>query len=147
MRLELMDPYGSRHPISTLQHGLIALWLNEWAGRAKTYGWSLTIQPETPEESQVITAEQFSNINSTTIRKLATKLGEKKYMATARWCDFHDHAYRAPDDPDDINVVKFAGNAKEICPECAAEIGLNDEYRAPEPPATRHEAITSAKGK
>jgi hypothetical protein len=144
VRLELTDPYGSRHPISTTQRGLLALWLNEWAARIQSYGWNLNIQPETPEESQVIRAEQLGLIDAKTVRKLATKIGEKKYMATARWCDFHDHAYRCPDDPDDINIVKFNGKEKEICPECATEIGLNDDYNAPDTPATRHAAIAGA---
>jgi hypothetical protein len=146
MRVDLIDPWGVTRSISSYKPGIISLWLHEYVPLMNVQGWTIKIQPETAEEQRNVKSET-SYIDAKMLSKLATKIGDKKYMATARWCDFHNHPYRAPDDPDDINVVKFGGKEKEICPECAAEVGLNDDYSAPESPVVRHAAITSSKGK
>jgi hypothetical protein len=76
-------------------------------------------------------------------------------MSEARWCDYGDHPYKGGREGTVImgrtEKIKnqWGGeqphtepNVKEICPECAASIGLNDGYEAPESPAERHKAIT-----
>lgn len=69
-------------------------------------------------------------------------LKERRNMATARWCDYSNHAYKAPDNPEEINIITLGGKSKEICPEDAALLGLVDNYEAPpESPAERHKAI------
>lgn len=81
-------------------------------------------------------------------------------MSEARWCDYGDHAY-AGGRPGTImmgqlKMVAGPGNAgnsiqqnvKEMCPECAAELGLITDYEAPLPPSERRAAILSGvKGK
>lgn len=76
-------------------------------------------------------------------------------MSEARWCDYGDHAYKAGREGTIImgKTVQVANqwggqqphtvpNLKEICPECAAQMGLNDEYKAPElSPAARKEQM------
>lgn len=82
-------------------------------------------------------------------------------MSDARWCDLGDHAYKAGR-PGTLMLGKVEevpnqwggsqphtqSNIKEVCPECAAAMGLNDDYEAPESPAVRHSRIAKeiAKG-
>ena len=78
-------------------------------------------------------------------------------MSEARWCDFGNHAYKAGR-PGTIMMGKLEqakgpGNGysgqpgqvtqevAEMCPECAAEMGLIDNYTTPEAPAERRAAI------
>jgi hypothetical protein len=78
-------------------------------------------------------------------------------MSECRWCDFKDHPYKGGREGTIILGKteqvpnQFGGtqphtqpNIKEICPECAAEIGLNDDYTAPVSPAERKLAIEKA---
>lgn len=66
-------------------------------------------------------------------------------MSAARWCDYGDHPF-AGNRPGTI-VMALTGQvsnqwggqqpstipaAKEICPECAAELGMNPDYAAPD---------------
>lgn len=74
-------------------------------------------------------------------------------MSDARWCDYADHPFKGGqqgtivmgqiDKNRSVNeyITNAQLNAKEICPECAASLGLYDEYEAPLPPATRHAKI------
>jgi len=75
-------------------------------------------------------------------------------MSSARWCDYGDHAYKAGR-PGTIMLgqlveakldmygmpARAANNIEqevaEMCPECAAELGLIRDYNAPLPPAQR----------
>lgn len=75
-------------------------------------------------------------------------------MSDARWCDFRDHPYRAGR----AGTVMFGrteqvpnqwggqqpsttNNVKEICPECAAELGLTEDYVPEVSPAERKGAL------
>lgn len=67
-------------------------------------------------------------------------------MSAARWCDYGDHAFAA-DREGTIVMGKVVKNSKtrdaygnetgltqevrEMCPECAAELGLLPDYTAP----------------
>lgn len=74
-------------------------------------------------------------------------------MSDARWCNFGDHPFEGGREGTIVmgrieSVV--SGNeyvtanqmkAKEICPECAATLGMFDEYEAPKSPAERRKAL------
>lgn len=78
-------------------------------------------------------------------------------MSEARWCDYGDHAFKGGRE----GAVTFTQTrqvrnqwggdqpsttqAMELCPECAAEIGLNDDYKAPAlPPLERKKVLGKA---
>lgn len=77
-------------------------------------------------------------------------------MSAARWCDYGNHAFKEGAD----GAVTFAQtrnvrnqwggtqpstdtNVMEICPECAATLGLTDEYTAISP-GERHDKVEKA---
>jgi hypothetical protein len=83
---------------------------------------------------------------------------EEMKVSEARWCDYRDHPYkggregtvmmgRTETQPN--GGQSYTQNVKEMCPECAAELGLN-EYEAPkQTPAERRALLqteVSAKG-
>lgn len=66
-------------------------------------------------------------------------------MSVARWCDYGDHSYKGG--RKGTVMMGMTGDneeqdVREMCPECAAALGLNNDYKAPEPPAERKAAIT-----
>ncbi len=89
-------------------------------------------------------------------------------MSDARWCDYGDHPFkggrpgtivmgRIEDGLGDsrfkrneyVTEQQMAANmqAREVCPECAATLGMNDDYQAPLSPMQRHLAIAEEAGK
>lgn len=72
-------------------------------------------------------------------------------MSVARWCDYGDHAYKGGREGTVMmGVTKAGGNdqdVREMCPECAANLGLNEDYEVPESPAERHRTMLEAAGK
>lgn len=75
-------------------------------------------------------------------------------MSVARWCDYGDHAYKGGRPgtimlgvTKEVNQSRYQSNqeieqdVREMCPECAANLGLNDEYEAPESPQKRHASL------
>jgi hypothetical protein len=72
-------------------------------------------------------------------------VNEVNAMSEARWCDYADHAYKGGREGTIMlgqTTKKDAyGNVhqdvREMCPECAAGLGLIDDYEAPAPPSQR----------
>jgi hypothetical protein len=75
-------------------------------------------------------------------------------VSDARWCDYRDHPFKGGQEgtitmgqivngPNGGKQYKD-NEMKEVCPECAAELGMNPDYKAPEPPAVRKELLTKA---
>ena len=73
-------------------------------------------------------------------------------MSEARWCDYGDHAYKGGREgtimlgQSVVHESRYSGpqleqEVQEMCPECAAELGLLKNYEAPPSPAARHKAI------
>jgi len=157
VRVELIDTYGNHSAIVNDDTFAVTQWLQEQLHKLDQtmYGtWTLRMQPTTTREEKLMV--HFAGlinglpVNGHGLREFIATLEQVSprkvnEMGYARWCDYADHAYKAPDNPDDINQVRFGGNAKEICEACAAEIGLNDEYTAGPDPQTRHAQIEGAR--
>lgn len=66
-------------------------------------------------------------------------------MSVSRWCDYGDHAFKAGRKGTIMMGVLTGDNGEqdvnEMCPECAASLGLNDKYVAPLPPAERKKEL------
>jgi hypothetical protein len=137
-----MDPFGYNHVIESSSAMFVAQWFEEWLPQLVSPGWYLTVETTTEKEveripTRLITSEQLRAV----IKSL--RKGSKKKMSDAGWCDFRNHPYKRPDDPDEVNTITRKGETKELCDECAAEIGLIDNYEAPESPAERKAIITN----
>jgi hypothetical protein len=76
-------------------------------------------------------------------------------VSEARWCDYRDHPYkggregtvmmgRTETQPNGGQA--YTQNVKEMCPECAAELGLN-EYEAPKETPAERRALLQADAK
>jgi hypothetical protein len=66
-------------------------------------------------------------------------------VSVARWCDYNNHAFKGGvRNTVMLGVItndKGDQDVREMCPECAAELGLIDDYTAPEPPALHREKV------
>lgn len=74
-------------------------------------------------------------------------------MSDARWCDYGDHAFKGGQPGITIlgrteqvhnqwgGQQPSTANLREICPECSARLGLNEDYEAPVSPSERHKAL------
>jgi hypothetical protein len=93
------------------------------------------------------------NIHSTGSVSVEKKAGD---VSEARWCDYRDHPYKGGREGTIMmgQTVRMPNggmqatgqDVREICPECAAELGLNPDYQAPEAPAVRKALLeTTAK--
>jgi hypothetical protein len=75
-------------------------------------------------------------------------------VSEARWCDYRDHPYKGGQEGTIMmgQTVRMPNGGmqatgqevREICPECAAELGLNPDYKAPEPPSVRKALLETA---
>jgi hypothetical protein len=70
-------------------------------------------------------------------------------MSDARWCDFGDHAYKGGR-PGTVMMgmtvkesryAQTEQDVQEMCPECAAALGILNDYEAPESPHARRQAM------
>lgn len=69
-------------------------------------------------------------------------------VAAAEWCDFANHPFKAGQTGTMRAAIKKEDGTQDervICPECAALMGVNDDYKAPQSPADRKAAIEAAK--
>lgn len=98
--------------------------------------------------------DKFSNTITPIIKE------ESKPMSGARWCDFGDHAYKEGREGTIIlgrteqvpnqwggQQPSTTPNLREICPECAASIGLNDDYTKPEQTPEERKALLAKAAK
>lgn len=70
-------------------------------------------------------------------------------MSIAKWCDFGAHCFSASaENAQTLSITRHVKNQwggvqpttieQDVCPECAARMGLIDDYTAPDSPAVRH---------
>jgi hypothetical protein len=92
------------------------------------------------------------NIHSTgVVSTTEKKAGD---VSEARWCDYRDHPYKGGQEGTIMmgqtvrmpngGMQSTGQEVREICPECAAELGLNPDYKAPEPPSVRKALLETA---
>lgn len=141
MRIILLDPFGQAYQVDTGKLELATAWLKEYLPQMVSPGWYLQVIPTLKGEVDPIPQRAVTPAQLKQVLKTLSK--GTKQLSNAGWCDYGNHAYRRPNDPEDINVVARKGESKELCDECAAEIGLIDDYKAPSSPQERHAAITN----
>lgn len=163
----IRDLAGMVWSLTSSDPEIVSAWLLEQARRAVTlnsmYGpLMLTVNPlvldpvngvfdwpvsgvKSNIEYQIEAGQLLKLIRLMEQFRVKQTIGEDNRMSGAEWCDFANHPFKAGAEGV-IRTSRKVGKGDEvdehvICPECAAEIGLNPEYKAPEESPFQRRAI------
>ena len=163
-QIQWRDAYGYEWSITSSEPDTIAAWLLEQAKRTaslntQTWEQRVIIYPmmvaggvtDWPVGQQDFTVQADGLVRLAHLMAQFAQREEVHTMAGAEWCDFANHPFKAGAEGTIRSQRKGKGNDTPqefvVCPECAASIGLNPDYEAPDDTPMQRRALLAAEAK